>query len=296
MNTVRIGTRGSELALWQAHFTQSLLEKLGVKSELVIIKTQGDRIQDLSFDKMEGKGFFTKEIEAALLANEIDLAVHSFKDLESRMPEGLALAAIPQRSFPNDMLLIRKEAYRAELPLGVAADAIIGTSSARRKAQLRHHLPQCTTRDLRGNVPTRIQKLRDGNYDAIVLAKAGVARLELSLVELEARTLDPTSFVPAPAQGALALQTRADDALIDLLEPLNITDADTVQVERLLLAAMEGGCQMPFGAWCERRSTGYRLHAAFATHAEAPVTYAMFEGDDGAALARRMRDHLKSTA
>lgn len=294
MSTVRIGTRGSDLALWQARYTQSLLEKLGLKSELVIIKTQGDRIQDLSFDKMEGKGFFTKEIEAALLANEIDLAVHSFKDLETQMPDGLALAAIPQRSFPHDMLLIRKAVYRAELPFGVAIDAVIGTSSVRRKSQLGHHLPHCTTHDLRGNVPTRIQKLREGHYDAIVLAKAGVARLELSLEEFEVRTLDPTSFVPAPAQGALALQTRSGDALIDLLEPLNITDADTVRIERLLLAAMEGGCQMPFGAWCERLQTGYRLYAAFAIHANAPVTYAMFEGDDGEALAQRMRDHLKS--
>lgn len=294
MSTVRIGTRGSELALWQAHFTQSLLEKLGIKSELVIIKTQGDRIQDLSFDKMEGKGFFTKEIEAALLSNEVDLAVHSFKDLETRMPEGLALAAVPQRSFPHDMLLIRKEAYHPDKTFGVAADAIIGTSSARRKAQLKHHLPQCSTRDLRGNVPTRIQKLRDGHYDAIVLAKAGVARLELSLAEFEVRTLDPTVFVPAPAQGALALQTRSNDPLLDLLEPLNIHDRDTIVVERTLLAAMEGGCQMPFGAWCERRSSGFRLHAAFATHADAPVKYAMLEGDDGDALALRMRDHLKS--
>ncbi len=295
MSAVRIGTRGSELALWQAHFTQSLLEKLGLQSEIVIIKTQGDRIQDLSFDKMEGKGFFTKEIEAALLNNEVDLAVHSFKDLETRMPEGLALAAIPQRSFPNDMLLIRKEAYRPELPLGVAADAILGTSSARRKAQLRHHLPNCTLRDLRGNVPTRIQKLRDGQYDAIVLAKAGVVRLELSLIEFEVRTLDPAAFVPAPAQGALALQTRSNDPLLDVLEPLNIHDRDTVMVERSLLAAMEGGCQMPFGAWCERRSTGFRLHAAFAIHAQAPVKYAMLEGDDGDALAMRMRDLLKSS-
>lgn len=294
MTSVRIGTRGSELALWQARFTQALLEKLGVDSELVIIKTQGDRIQDLSFDKMEGKGFFTKEIEAALLAGEVDLAVHSFKDLETRMPEGLALAAIPQRSYPNDLLLIRKDAYQAAASFGVAANAVIGTSSARRKAQLKHHLPECITRDLRGNVPTRIQKLRDGNYDAIVLAKAGVERLELSLSEFEQRTLDPRIFVPAPAQGALALQTRADDELLSALAPLSIPESDAVRVERTLLAAMEGGCQMPFGAWCEHRSTGYRLYAAFASHADAPVTYAMLEGDDGEALALRMRDLLKS--
>jgi hydroxymethylbilane synthase len=293
MASIRIGTRGSDLALWQARFTQDLLSRLGFESELVIIKTQGDRIQDLSFDKMEGKGFFTKEIEAALLDGSIDLAVHSFKDLETQMPEGLALAAIPQRSYPNDLLLVRKEAQHPGGTFGLKPDAVIGTSSARRKAQLKHHLPECSTRDLRGNVPTRIQKLREGQYDAIVLAKAGVARLELNLSEFVVVTLDTTRFIPAPAQGALALQTRANDPLIEELAPLNITDADTVNVERQVLAGMEGGCQMPFGAWCERTSTGYRLHAAFAEHVDAQMKYAALQGDDGFALAGRMVDLLK---
>lgn len=293
MAAIRIGTRGSDLALWQARFTQQLLETLGLSSELVIIKTQGDRIQDLSFDKMEGKGFFTKEIEAALLDGSIDLAVHSFKDLETQMPKGLALAAIPQRSYANDLLLIRREAHHVSGTFGLKPNAVIGTSSARRKAQLRHHLPQCVTRDLRGNVPTRIAKLREGQYDAIVLAKAGVARLDLSLSEFEVVTLDTTRFIPAAAQGALALQTRANDPLLDELAPLNISEADTVGVERLLLAGMQGGCQMPFGAWCERTLTGYRLHAAFAEHVDAPVKYAALQGDDGHALAGRMVDLLK---
>lgn len=296
MNPIRIGTRGSDLALWQAHFTADLLKTIGLDSELVIIKTQGDKIQHLSFDKMEGKGFFTKEIEAALLDNSIDLAVHSHKDLETQMPEGLAIAAVPQRSYVNDLLLIRKASEQPDAPLKLHANAVIGTSSARRKAQLLHHIPGCSTRDLRGNVPTRIQKLRDGNYDAIVLAKAGVARLGLDLSEFTQVELDPTTFIPAPAQGALALQTRIDDPLREKLAALSIPEADCIAVERTLLAAMQGGCQMPFGTYCERTSAGYKLHAAFAEHAEAPVRYAMLEGDNGNALAGRMLELLKKKA
>lgn len=296
MNPVRIGTRGSDLALWQAHFTADLLKSIGLEAELVIIKTQGDKIQHLSFDKMEGKGFFTKEIEAALLDNSIDLAVHSHKDLETQMPKGLAIAAVPQRSFVNDLLLIRKTSENPESPLKLHSNAVIGTSSARRKAQLLHHIPGCSTRDLRGNVPTRIQKLRDGNYDAIVLAKAGVARLGLDLSEFTSVELDPTTFIPAPAQGALALQTRAGDPLLEKLAPLHIPEADCIEVERQLLAAMEGGCQMPFGTYCERTATGYKLHAAFAEQAEGPVRYASLEGDHGSALAGRMKALLKKKA
>ncbi len=290
---IRIGTRGSDLALWQARFTQSLLDRIGLESELVIIKTQGDRIQHLSFDKMEGKGFFTKEIEQQLLSGDIDLAVHSYKDLETQQPEGLRIAAIPQRSYPNDLLLIRKTAYQSSQPFGLQPNAIVGTSSARRKAQLRHHLPSCTTQDLRGNVPTRIQKLRDGLYDAIVLAKAGVARLNLDLSEFEQVTLDTTRFIPAPAQGALALQVRSNDPLGLQLEPLNIIDFAAVEIERLVLKAMEGGCQMPFGAWCNTTGAGFRLHAAFAPSVDEPVRYATLEGDDGSALAGRMVELLK---
>lgn len=292
---IKIGTRGSDLALWQARFTAELLQHLGYASELVIIKTQGDEIQHLSFDKMEGKGFFTKEIEAALLDQSIDLAVHSHKDLETQMPEGLTLAAVPQRSFVHDLLLIRPEAENPNTPFGIKPDAVIGTSSARRKAQLLHHLPQCTTLDLRGNVPTRIQKLRDGKYDAILLAKAGVARLALDLSEFVAHDLDPTVFIPAPAQGALALQTRSDDPLAAALVQLNIDDAACVATERETLRQMAGGCQMPFGAYCTAQDGEFTLHAAFASAADAPVKYLALKGDDGFALAGRMVEQLKST-
>lgn len=293
MRKIKIGTRGSDLALWQAHYTAQLLDSIGVDSELVIIKTQGDRIQHLSFDKMEGKGFFTKEIEAALLDKSVDLAVHSHKDLETEMPEGLSIACVPQRSFPNDLLLIRKEMVDAPGMFSLPPNAVIGTSSARRKAQLKFHLPDCSTRDLRGNVPTRIQKLRNKNYDAIILAKAGVARLKLDLSEFETVDLDPEQFIPAPAQGALALQTRSDDPLLEQLSKLQFEDADCVAVERTLLAQMEGGCQMPFGAYCKRHDQGYQLFAAFAESVDGPVKYAMLQGRDGVALAGRMKELLK---
>lgn len=292
---LKIGTRGSDLALWQARFTANLLENLGYQSELVIIKTQGDEIQHLSFDKMEGKGFFTKEIEEALLEGAIDIAVHSFKDLETQMPSGLALAAVPQRSFVNDLLLIRPEAENPQNTFQLKSNAVIGTSSARRKAQLMHHLPQCTTRDLRGNVPTRIQKLRDGQYDAIVLAKAGVARLQLDLSEFVAVDLDPSVFIPAAAQGALALQTRSDDPIGSELAKLNIPEWSCIAIERETLRLMAGGCQMPFGTYCTEKIGEFTLHAAFATTPVAPVKYLQLKGNNGFALAQQMVEQLKTT-
>lgn len=291
---IKIGTRGSDLALWQARFTAEMLRNLGYASELVIIKTQGDEIQHLSFDKMEGKGFFTKEIEAALLDESIDLAVHSHKDLETQMPEGLVLAAVPQRGFVHDLLLIRPEAENPKNTFRLKHNAVVGTSSARRKAQLMHHLPHCTTRDLRGNVPTRIQKLRDGNYDAILLAKAGVARLALDLSEFITVDLDPTVFIPAPAQGALALQVRSNDPLSADLAQLNITNMECVAIERETLRLMAGGCQMPFGAYCTADNGIFTLHAAFAATVDAEVHYANLQGVNGFALAGRMVDVLKS--
>jgi hydroxymethylbilane synthase len=170
---IRIGTRGSKLALWQAHFTQAELTRIGVESELIIIKTQGDMIQHLGFDKMEGKGFFTKEIEEALLRGDIDLAVHSMKDLPTQAPEGLAITAVSYRDNPADLLLIRPEALDKSKIFKIKAGAIVGTSAARRKAQLLDFRPDVQLKDIRGNVPTRLEKLRTGDFDAIFLAAAG---------------------------------------------------------------------------------------------------------------------------
>ncbi|MGZ4041717.1 MAG: hydroxymethylbilane synthase, partial [Bacteroidia bacterium] len=184
--TIIIGTRGSELALWQANYTKNLLEEKGHKVELKIISTEGDRTQqwNTSFDKLQGKGFFTKELEEALLKKEIDLAVHSHKDLPTTSPEGLMIAGVSKREDPSDILLIRKEKADDSQKWSLKKNAIVGTSSARRKSQLLAFRPDVQIKDLRGNVPTRIKKLRDGEYDAILIATAGVERLQIDLEDL----------------------------------------------------------------------------------------------------------------
>lgn len=249
---IRIGTRGSDLALWQAHFVRRQLEEVGCEVSIQIIVTQGDRIQDLSFDKLEGKGFFTKEIEQALLNGEVDLAVHSHKDLETTQPEGLHIASVSYREDASELLLMRREAFDASQAWNLKANAVIGTSSARRKAQIIAQRPDLAIKELRGNVPTRIDKLRQGQYDAILLARAGVLRLELDLSDLETIVLDPTSFIPAPAQGVLGLQTRVDDVVTtEILQKLHHSDVATrIGLERSVLRQMDGGCQLPLGVYC----------------------------------------------
>lgn len=249
---IRIGTRGSDLALWQAHFVRRQLEEIGCEVSIQIIVTQGDRIQDLSFDKLEGKGFFTKEIEQALLNEEVDLAVHSHKDLETTQPEGLHIAAVSYREDASELLLMRHEAFDASQDWKLKANAVIGTSSARRKAQILAQRPDLEIKELRGNVPTRIDKLRQGQYDAILLARAGVLRLELDLSDLETIVLDPTLFIPAPAQGVLGLQTRVSDTVTtEILQKLHHSDVATrIGLERSVLRQMDGGCQLPLGVYC----------------------------------------------
>ncbi len=255
MRKIIIGTRGSELALWQANYTKSALEKLGHEVELKIISTQGDRTQqwNTSFDKLEGKGFFTKELEEELLAGAIDLAVHSHKDLPTQNPEGLIIAAVSQREDPCDLLLIRKEALDPKRKFQLKVNALVGTSSARRKSQLLAFRDDLKLEDLRGNVPTRINKLREGKYDAILLAYAGIERLGIQLDEFHAEKMDPKEFVPAPAQGVLAWQIREKDKdLFTILQQLNDEDvALSTGLERKILNLFEGGCQMPLGAYCE---------------------------------------------
>ena len=260
---IRIGTRGSDLALWQAHFVKAKLENLGCEVLLQIIVTQGDRIQDLSFDKLEGKGFFTKEIEAALLNNDIDLAVHSHKDLETTQPEGLCIGAVSYREDPSELLLMRKIAQDPTQHWGLKAGAVIGTSSARRKSIIKALRPDLQIEELRGNVPTRIDKLRAGHYDAILLANAGVSRLQLALDDLHTLVLDPTEFVPAPAQGVLGLQIRQNDAQTQaIVAQLNHPDvASQIAIERGVLQALQGGCQLPLGVFYGQDKI-YAAHAA----------------------------------
>ncbi|MGB1317022.1 MAG: hydroxymethylbilane synthase [Flavobacteriales bacterium] len=283
-----IGSRGSDLALWQAHFTEGELQKLGHEVEIKIIKTQGDKIQHLSFDKLEGKGFFTKELEEKLLDGSIDLAVHSHKDMPTEHPEGLIIAAVSEREDPSDVLLIAKDKVDASKPLHLTANPIVGTSSARRKSQLLHHRSDIELKDLRGNVPTRINKLREGQYDAIMLASAGVQRLELDLSEFYVLRLDPTEFIPAPAQGVLGLQIREADAdLNEILQNLNSPEvAKRIGVERRILNLFEGGCQMPLGAFCVADGDNMKVKACVADAWDAEVRIVEKTGSEIEALAQ----------
>jgi len=256
-----IGTRGSDLALWQANFIKDKLSAIGVEVELKIIKTQGDRILNVRLDKLEGKGFFTKELEEKLLNGTIDLAVHSHKDLPTTHPAGLIIAAVPERGDPAELLLILKDCVDVTQKLSLKTGAMVGTSSNRRKAQLLALRPDLNIEDLRGNVPTRIQKLRDENYDAILIAKAGVNRLEIDLNEFYVQVIDVTEIVPSPAQGALGIQIReSDQELFNLLQQLNHPDTvSEIAVERKVLNLFEGGCHMPLGCYCKKENGQYEV-------------------------------------
>ena len=238
-----IGSRGSALALWQANHVASELQKFGVSTRIEIIKTTGDHLQTASLAKAGGKGLFTKEIEEALLAGKIDVAVHSLKDLPTESVAGLAIAAIPEREDARDVLL----GYSLQtLPRG----ARVGASSQRRSAQLLALRPDVRIEPIRGNVDTRLRKLKAGQYDAILLAAAGLNRLGLSSEIAEFLSLE--QMCPAPGQGALAIQTRQRGTARDLCAPLNhFATERAVACERALLAALGGGCQLPVGAYAE---------------------------------------------
>jgi hydroxymethylbilane synthase len=277
MRNIRIGSRGSDLALWQANHVKKQLEALGAEVSITIITTKGDQIQDLSFDKLEGKGFFTKEIEQALLDQTIDLAVHSHKDLETNTPDGLIIAAVSERENPADVLLIHPNAFDKDSFWNLKKDAVVGTSSARRKSQMIGFRPDVQIKDLRGNVPTRLQKLIDAGYDAILLAKAGLDRLNLDLKGMHEVVLDPEEFIPAPAQGVLAFQIRENDnELYDFMQALNHEDIQSqIALERNLLNRLQGGCQLPLGAYCPEEG---RLMVSFAHEWEQGAQWYEFEG------------------
>jgi hydroxymethylbilane synthase len=253
---VKLGTRGSRLAQWQAEWVRGRLAAHGVTAEIVVIKTRGDAEVDRPLHELEGKGFFTKEIEDALLAGVIDVAVHSLKDLPTGLPPGLALGAVPARHDPRDALVARtRAATLLDLPEGVR----IGTSSLRRVTQVRYLRPDLEVVPLRGNVPTRVRKVEQGEgCDAALLALAGLERL--SLAE-QAVPIDPLVVMPAPGQGALGLEIRADDRPTrDALRPLaDAASAQAVAAERAVLAALGGGCQAPVAAWVDAGGGGRRL-------------------------------------
>ncbi len=291
---IRIGTRGSDLALWQARHVAGLLG--ADRTEIIIIKTQGDRIQNVSFDKMEGKGFFTKEIEEALLEKKIDLAVHSLKDLPTEEVSGLTVTAIPARENPSDILLIRKECYNQGNYLPLFDGAKVGTSSLRRAAQLRHERPGLTLEPLRGNVPTRVRKLQEKAFDAIIIASAGLRRLGINPPELIAHPLPFSFFLPAPAQGALAIQVRSDDnELQAACASLNHADtARAVLAERAFLKHFGGGCHVPLGAFAYVSGGEIRLSGAIASVDGKELLRQAVSGSDpdatGSELARLLKE------
>ncbi|MGH9575338.1 MAG: hydroxymethylbilane synthase [Candidatus Acidiferrales bacterium] len=254
---LRIGTRGSALALWQAnHVRDELARRHGVEAELVRIHTSGDKLQTASVAQIgaEGsaKGIFIKEIEDALLSGTVDIAVHSMKDVPTETPAGLVFAAIARREDPRDCLISRTNKSLKGLPAG----ARIGTSSVRRQAQLRHARPDLVVADLRGNVDTRMKKLAAGDFDAIVLAVAGVNRLGAS--DRVTQIFKQDVMLPAVGQGALGIETRADDSEAIALA-VSLNDQETracVTAERALLRELEGGCQVPIGAWARIAVSG----------------------------------------
>jgi hydroxymethylbilane synthase len=249
---LRIGSRGSQLALWQAHHIAGLLRVEGHEVEIEIIRTTGDRLQEIPFAQVGAvtgsKGIFTKEIEEALADGRVDLAVHSLKDLPTELPEPFTLAATPVRIDPRDVFVSVKHANLAALPQG----ARVGTSSQRRRAQLKALRPDIDLVEFRGNVDTRLRKLTEGQVEAILLAAAGLDRL--GRTDWVREHLDPKEFCPAAGQGALAIETRKDDpATIDAVSFLDHADTRfAVTVERAALAALGGGCQVPIGIYCRQ--------------------------------------------
>ena len=243
---LRIGSRGSQLALWQADHIAWLLRGEGHTVEIEIIKTTGDRLQEVAFAQVGSKGMFTKEIEEALVEGRVDLAVHSLKDLPTELPKPFALAATPKRVDPRDVFVSVKYARLADLPRG----ARVGTSSQRRRAQLKALRPDIEAVEFRGNVDTRLRKLAEGQVDAILLAAAGLDRLEKT--EWVRERLEPKDFCSAAGQGSLGIETRKDDAAT-IAAVAFLDDAATrfaVTAERAALAALGGGCQVPIGIHC----------------------------------------------
>ncbi len=243
-----IGTRGSKLALWQSDFIASLLKKRfpGLEFEKRIIKTTGDKLRDAPLAKIGGKGLFVKEIDEAVARGDVDFAVHSMKDVPTELLPELTIAATPEREEVNDALISRSGEGIEELPSG----AVVGTSSLRRIAEVRNFRPDLEVKNLRGNVDTRLRKLRAGEYDAIIMAKAGLKRLGFE-GEIT-QTLPVEQFTPSVGQGAIAVVARRDSEVMDYLKAINHEESlARVQAERALLRALGGGCQVPLGAYTE---------------------------------------------
>jgi hydroxymethylbilane synthase len=289
VSRIRIGTRGSALALWQAEHVSARLVALGHEVERRVISTTGDRVLDRRLEAVGGKGAFLKEIEDAMLAGEVDLAVHSLKDVPTGLPGGLSLCAVLERADPRDALLSSGPRL-AELPAG----ATVGTTSLRRQALVRACRSDLVLTDLRGNVDTRIRRLREGRFDAILLAMAGLTRLGRVAEATEA--LDPRHFVPAPGQGAIALECRdGDGAVREAVAPLDhAPTARAAAAERAFLEALGGGCNVPLGAHAFAVDGGLELVAFVAGVEGEGLLRAERRGSDPRELGRALAEDLRS--
>jgi hydroxymethylbilane synthase len=285
---LRIGSRGSQLALWQANHIKALLEQRGHTVAIEIIKTTGDRITEVSLAQVGTKGMFTKEIEEALFDNQVDLAVHSLKDLPTEIPENFEIAAIPARDDPSDAFCSHKYNRIEDLPLG----AKVGTSSLRREAQLKALRADLVIHPLRGNVDTRLRKLEAGEYDAVILAAAGLNRLDK---RESIRQLLPVEIMcPAAGQGALAIETRKGD--VSVLRHVAFLEDEAawseITCERALLSKMGGGCQVPIGALAREADGWLHLEAVVASPDGSIVLRESGEGDDPVQLGEAVGEVL----
>ncbi len=285
---IRIGSRGSQLALWQANHIADLLRAQGHEVSIATITTTGDRLQGVPFARVGSKGMFTKEIEEALLADTIDLAVHSLKDLPTELDVRFVIAAVTERVDPRDVFVSTRFGSMGELPAG----ARVGTSSLRRQSQLRARWPQLEYVDFRGNVDTRLRKLGEGQVEAAVLAAAGLDRLERT--EWVRERFSEDVLCPAPGQGALAIECRAgDDRTRTVMATLDHAESRfAVTAERVALAALGGGCQVPIGAYCRRDGNAYRISGCVSSPDGATVLRADERGNDPQSLGSALADSL----
>lgn len=288
---MKIGTRGSDLARTQSGTIAEMIARgLGVETEIVIIKTQGDIVTDRPLRELEGSGYFTKELEDALLNGSIDVAVHSFKDMPSENPAGLTIACVSKREDPADLLIINKSSFEpanGEIPLG--KKAIVGTSAVRRETQARAMRTDLNIKNLRGNLPTRLRKLSEGQYDAIFLAAAGVNRLGLDLSTFEVVRFKPERFVPSPGQGVLAIQMRANDNNLEAVKKAIHDDNafSAAMIERDVMARFGGGCSLPLGAYAHNSDTVWRAYGFWGGSNDSPK-WANVESDDPSDLGEKL--------
>ncbi len=289
--SIRLGTRASALARWQADWTNARLTELGTSVEIVLITTEGD-VRTNPIGEIGGQGLFTKQIQQALLNDEIDIAVHSLKDLPTLPIPGLSLAAVPQRESTSDVLVCREAKSFVSLPNG----ALVGTGSERRRAQLLHARPELCVEGIRGNVDTRLKKLDNGDYDAIILAEAGLKRL--GLADRITEVLPNSMMLPAIGQGALGIECRADDeATKQAVAPLNDVESHAcVVAERTLLAALRAGCLAPVGALGHIDSGSLHLEAVVLNKDGTQRIFATSNGsiDDAVAIGQSAAEELLS--